>query len=83
MASMATWVLRRVLGNQTLVLMFAWQKLCPLNHLTGSHAVILLRKQMLTIVCPLLEIKTSYAYARQELLPLSYTPRSKSLSNKW
>lgn len=72
---------RWVLRNQTLVLMFAGQELCPLNHLTSSHAVILeWENKLLYMICPLLEIKTSYSYARQGLLPLSKTRSPKILS---
>lgn len=53
--------IRWVLGSQTQVLMFTWQELCLLNHLTNSHAVILLwENKLLYIVCPVLEINTSY-----------------------
>lgn len=78
-ASMALkWVLRK----RTLVLVFAGQELRPLNHpLTNSHAAILVwENRLLYMVCPLMEIKTSYSHARQELPPPSGTRSPKVLS---
>lgn len=78
-ASMALkWVLRK----RTLVLVFAGQELRPLNHpLTNSHAAILVwENRLLYTVCPLMEIKTSYSHARQELPPPSGTRSPKVLS---
>lgn len=72
------WVLRK----QTLVLVLAGQELHPLNHhLTSSHAAILVwENKFLYTVCPLMEIKTSYSHARQELPPPSRTRSPKVLS---
>lgn len=72
------WVLRK----RTLALVFAGQELHPLNHhLTSSHAAILVwENKFLYPLRPLMEIKTSYSHARQELPPPSGTHSPKVLS---